>query len=181
MLPVKSRTFQAKGRTFTHHFVDSPEVAVIVPILPDGRFVLVRQYRAALDRETLEFPAGKLEGREPAEEGARRELAEETGYRAGALDYRFSFYPVPGYSTELIHVFVATGLVAGATDFDEAEDLRNVSMTAEDISRAIADGRLRDGKTLLAFLGWTAGVRAAYPAESVAGDAEGPGQPPADW
>lgn len=181
MLPMKSRTFQAKGRTFTHHFLDSPEVAVIVPILPDGRFVLVRQYRAALDRETLEFPAGKLEGREPAEEGARRELGEETGYRADTLDYRFSFYPVPGYSTELIHVFVATGLDAGATDFDDAEDLYNVALTEDELSRAIADGRLRDGKTLLAFFGWRLDARAAYPAESVAGDAEGPGQPRADW
>lgn len=181
MLPLKSRTFTAKGREFTHHFVDSPEVAVILPLLPDGRLLLVRQYRAALNRELLELPAGKLEGHESAEDGALRELAEETGHRAERVRYLFSFYPVPGYSTELIHAFLATGLVPGATSFDEAEELVSVPLTEAEMERAIREGRVRDGKTLLAYLGWKAGLSAPYPAESVAGDPSGPGQPEGRW
>ncbi|MBX6350695.1 MAG: NUDIX hydrolase [Clostridia bacterium] len=163
MLPLRSRTFSARGRTFTHHFVDSPEVAVILPELPDGRIVLVRQYRAALDREILELPAGKLREGESAEAGARRELAEETGYRAGRLRYLFSFYPVPGYSTELIHAFHASRLAPGPTSFDEAEDLRNVPMTAAELEAAIAAGDVRDGKTLLTYLAWKSGLAAPFP------------------
>lgn len=156
-------------------------MATIVPLLDDGRFVLVRQYRAALDRETLEFPAGKLEGRETAEDGARRELAEETGFRAGRLEYLLSFYPVPGYSNELIHVFVATSLTPGETSFDEAEDMRNVLFTEAELDRALRRGDIRDGKTILAFLAWRAGARAEFPAESRAGDPDGPGQPETSW
>lgn len=180
MLPLRSRTFSAKGRTFTHHFVDSPEVAVIVPELPDGRLVLVRQYRAALDREILELPAGKLAAGESAEAGARRELAEETGYRAERLRYLFSFFPVPGYSTELIHAFHASGLSPGETAFDEAEDLANVPMTGDELEAAIRAGRIRDGKTLLAYLGWKSGLRAPFPEESRPGPADGSARPPAD-
>ncbi|MBE3589919.1 MAG: NUDIX hydrolase [Firmicutes bacterium] len=181
MLPIRSRTFQAKGRTFTHHYVDSPEVATIVPLLDDGRLVLVRQYRAALDRETLEFPAGKLEGHESAEDGARRELAEETGFRAGRMEYLLSFYPVPGYSNELIHVFLATSLTPGPTAFDDAEDMRNVLFTTDELDRALRRGEVRDGKTLLAYLAWRCGARAEYPPESRAGDPHGPGQPSTGW
>ncbi|MDI3297919.1 MAG: NUDIX hydrolase [Bacillota bacterium] len=150
MLPIAERRFTVRGREVTHWFVDSPRVACVIPILPDGRILLERQYRAALDSWILELPAGKADPGEELEACARRELEEETGYRARSLRELFWFWPAPGYSNEEIHLFVARDLERGERNLDPGEELEVEPLTLEAFLAAVEAGRIHDGKTLLA-------------------------------
>ena len=94
--------------------VRHPGSVAIVPVLPDGRIIMVRQYRYAAGRELLEIPAGTLELGEPILDCAMRELKEETGYEAETFKPLLSCYMTPGYSNEIIHFFVAKGLMEAA-------------------------------------------------------------------
>ena len=152
MLAIAQRTFEVRGVSHTHYWVEVGPVVVILPVLGDGRRVLVRQYRAALDRRTLEFPAGHCEPGERPEDAARRELAEETGYIATAMRPLFRFEPAPGYTDEVIHAFCAEGLRQGATSFDPGEDIEVLAWTSAEIEAAATGGGLTDGKSLLLWL-----------------------------
>lgn len=153
MLPIGQRTFQVRGTQHTHYFVKVGAVVVVLPQAADGRYLLVRQYRAALDERILEFPAGHCEpGEEPAA-AARRELEEETGYAARDVRYLFRFHPAPGYTDERIFAFAARDLVRTSTRFDPSEDIEVLPWTAAEIDAAIAGGRLCDGKSLLIWWG----------------------------
>ena len=154
MLPISERRFQQAGKTFTHYFVDSAPVACIIARNAEGRFLLVRQYRAPLDKKIIEFPAGKIDPGEEAIAGARRELEEETGYLAGTLRPVFRFFTTPGYSTEEIHVFYAENLQPTQTNFDEGEDLETLFWSEDELEKAIERGEIFDGKTILAFWAW---------------------------
>lgn len=151
MLPIASRTFTLRGREHTHQYVNSPEVACIIPVDSRGRLLLIRQYRAPFDRVITEFPAGKLEPGESPEEGALRELEEETGYRAGRLRHLLSFYVTPGYSSEIIHLFLATELTPTQTNFDDGEEIATEAWEPPAVARAIEAGEIMDGKTILGF------------------------------
>ena len=139
------------GRRFEHHIVFHPGAAVVVPVLPGERFVLVRQYRAAAQRALLEFPAGTLESKESPLECAKREIIEETGYRARRWKRLGSFYPAPGVSTEFMHLFLATGLspAQGVPDLDEFLEREIISFPR--LQKLIFQGTIVDGKTLLGF------------------------------
>ncbi|MBX5464681.1 MAG: NUDIX hydrolase [Clostridia bacterium] len=150
MLPIAERRFTVRGREVTHWYVDSPKVACVIPLLPDGRILLERQYRAALDRWILELPAGKAEPGESVEACARRELEEETGYRAASLRELLWFWPVPGYSNEEIHLFLASGLEPGERKLDPGEELEVEALALETFLAEAEAGRIHDGKTLLA-------------------------------
>ena len=111
--------------------------------------LLVEQYRKAVESSTLEIPAGTLEEGESAQECAERELVEETGFRAGKMERLVEFYPSPGFSSELISIFKATGLkqVSGV----EAE----LSVKFEGVKELLAKvrrGELKDGKTIVGVL-----------------------------
>jgi ADP-ribose pyrophosphatase len=152
LLDLRQRTFQVRGRTVTHHYVHFGEVVVILARDEEGRVLAVRQYRAALDREILELPAGRVEAGEGPEAAARRELEEETGYRAERLERLLWFWPTPGYSDEVIHVFTASGLRRTAPRPDPGEDIRLVPLTPAECERAVRAGEIRDGKSLVALL-----------------------------
>ena len=133
--------------------VRHPGGAMAVPVLADGRFLLVRQYRFPLDRWLLEFPAGTLEpGEEPAST-IRRELEEETGYRADSLTELGQFPLAPGYSDEFIHAFRAAGLAPldqpPAQDADE--DMTTVLLDATELEAAMRNGRV-DAKSMAAYM-----------------------------
>lgn len=157
-LRLRSRRVEVRGRAVTLEWVEFPPVVAVLPITDDGEIVLVEQYRAPLDRWTVEVPAGAADPGEPLEDAARRELAEETGYRAAHLERLASFYPAIGYSSEEITIFVARGLVPGETDFDEAEDIRVVLRTPEQVEEMVRRGVIRDSKSMLAFLLWRQGT-----------------------
>jgi len=151
------RTFQVRGQPHTHSFVLTGDVVVILAEASDGRFLLVRQYRASLDRQTVEFPAGHCEPGESPEAAAGRELEEETGHRCARLRFLFKFEPAPGCTDEVIHAFWADGLEPTATSFDPGEDIEILRWSPNEIDAAAREGRLTDGKTLLLWLARKAG------------------------
>ena len=139
------------GRTVVRQVVKHPGAVVIIPQLEDSRLVLIAQYRFAVGATLLEFPAGTLEPDEAPLEYARRELIEETGYRAEHWRALGIMYPSPGYYTEKQHLFVATGLVPDHAAGDEDEILEVKGLTVQEVERAIASGVLVDAKSIAAY------------------------------
>jgi ADP-ribose diphosphatase len=123
-----------------------------LPVLDDGRVVLVRQYRYAVDERVWEIPAGRLDPGETAAEGARRELEEEVGLRASALDPLLEFYATPGFCDERLHLFRASGLREIPPRPEDDERIRKGTFTLEEARAMMRRGEVRDSKTLLALL-----------------------------
>ena len=139
------------GEIAVRELVLHPGAAAVLPILPDGRILLVEQFRAPVGKTLVEIPAGKLEPGETPLACARRELREETGYEADEFSAMFSILTTPGFSDERIHLFRADGL-RRITDRDAREIDRVVLLApAEAIARAL-DGRIEDAKTVLALV-----------------------------
>lgn len=126
--------------------------ACVVPVDENGNVYLIRQYRKVLELETLELPAGKLEEDENPYYCAVRELKEETGFEAERIEPLGELFPTPGYSDEVIHIYLATGLRSGKQELDPGEFLKVVSLPFADVLDAIFDGRIRDAKTVVGIL-----------------------------
>ncbi len=137
---------EKKDRIILEH----PGAAGAVPLLPGGRILMVQQYRAAAGRETLEIPAGKLEPGETPEESIRRELIEETGYRAGSLKHLRSYYPSMGISDEIIHIFRAEALTLIGEPSGEETGLKTVILPLDEVREKIESGEILDSKTIIA-------------------------------
>jgi ADP-ribose pyrophosphatase len=124
----------------------------VLPLHADGSVTLIRQLRPAIDRILLEIPAGRLDpGEEPALCGAR-ELLEETGLVAGKLESLGIMHSSPGVFDEVIHLFLATGLVQGEADPEHYEDIETVRMPLSEAVRLATEGVITDSKTSLALL-----------------------------
>jgi ADP-ribose pyrophosphatase len=139
------------GRTVVRQVVKHPGAVVIIPQLEDSRLLLIEQYRFAVGATLLEFPAGTLELGEAPLECAKRELIEETGYRAEHWRALGVTYPSPGYCDEQQHLLMATGLVPEHAAADEDEILEVKGLTVQEVERAIADGSLVDAKSIAAY------------------------------
>ncbi len=126
-----------------------PGSAAAVPVLPGRKVALVRQYRPAIARDTLEIPAGKLEAGESARECLKRELVEEIGYRAGRLKHLTSFHPSFGISDEIIHIFLATKLTRTETLSRDESRIEIVILPIRRVKRLIAAGEITDAKTII--------------------------------
>jgi ADP-ribose pyrophosphatase len=131
-----------------------PGGALAVPVTPEGKLVLLRQYRFTVQGRLLEFPAGTVEPSERPEETIKREIEEETGYRAHQWRKLCEYFMAPGYSDEIIYAFLAEELELlenpPAQDIDE--DIETALMTVEDVEKAIHDGDLADAKSIAAFM-----------------------------
>ncbi|HIK32757.1 MAG TPA: NUDIX hydrolase [Oscillatoriales cyanobacterium M59_W2019_021] len=127
-----------------------PGGALAVPITPEGKLVLVRQYRFAVQGRILEFPAGTVEPHEDPAETVKREIEEETGYRAHRWQKLGQFFLAPGYSDEVIYVFLARDLEKLETpqNLDEDEDIETVLMTPQELEAAIVNGEPVDAKSI---------------------------------
>ncbi len=137
------------GKLTTREVVRHPGAAMVVPITDDGYVIMVRQFRKPVEKVCLEMPAGKLdEGEEPAE-CARRELEEETGYRAGKIEHIISIDTSPGFSDEVIHIYVATGLTGGESKPDNDEFLEIEKVKISDLIKLIYQGNINDAKTII--------------------------------
>lgn len=150
------------GSTGTLEMIRHPGASAVVPVLGDAgddpEVLLIRQYRYAADQFLYEIPAGRLDPGETPADCARRELQEETGYTASRVEHVFTMYTTPGFTDEKIHLFVATGLVAGQAH-READEFMELVPTR--LSRALAmveQGAIQDAKTALALL-YAAGFR----------------------
>jgi len=123
-----------------------------LPVFDDGRLVLVRQYRYAVDALVWELPAGRREGGEAPEAAARRELEEEVGLRAARLEPMATFWTTPGFCDEVMYVFRATGLEAVPPRPDADENIENANFTLDEAMAMVRRGEVREGKTLVALL-----------------------------
>lgn len=140
------------GRCVQREVVEHHGAVAIVALADPRTVILVRQFRAAVGEHLLEVPAGTLEdGEEPAQ-CAARELEEEIGYLPGTLKPLFSQYLAPGYSSEVLHVFVAEHLTRSVANPDDDEDIEVVRVDVADVQGMILDGRIRDAKTIAALL-----------------------------
>lgn len=145
------------GRRSVREIVHHPGAVAILPLHRDGRVVLVRQFRYAVGRWLLEVPAGTREPGESPESCARRELEEETGYRAETLRELISFFVSPGWTDEELVVFVAEGLEWRGARPAADERVQVVELPPEEIRQAIRRKEIQDAKTLialLAYFGW---------------------------
>ncbi len=139
---------RVEGEPVVRDVVVHPGAVVILPRLTDGSVVMIRQYRHAVERELWELPAGTLEPPEEPADCARRELEEETGYRAGRIQPFGDFYTSPGILTERMWAFQADDLIPGDPSCDVDEKIK-VEVVAEATLRAmVLDGTIVDGKTL---------------------------------
>lgn len=123
-----------------------------LPVLDDGRIVLVRQYRYAVDERVWELPAGRIDPGETPEAGARRELEEEVGYAARAMELLSVFYTTPGFCDERMHVYRASALHPVPARPEEDERIETGTFTLDEARAMIRRGEIREGKTLVALL-----------------------------
>jgi ADP-ribose pyrophosphatase len=149
----RDRVRTPDGSESVREWIDHPGASAIVPLFDDGDTVLVRQFRYPPRRTFLEVPAGKIDvpGEDPSGVAAR-ELEEETGWKADAFQHLASTYPCIGYSNEVIHFYLATGLRRGEQDLSEGEFVEVVRMPLEAAVRKARSGELKDMKTVAALL-----------------------------
>jgi ADP-ribose pyrophosphatase len=140
------------ARRFTLAILRHPGACAVVPLLDDGRVLLLRQYRHAVRRTLWEVPAGKLDPGEALEQCALRELKEETGYSAGSLTALGTICVTPGYSDELIHLYLARDLRAGEQALAANESIVCEAMPLAAAVRMAEDGEVSDAKTAIALL-----------------------------
>lgn len=144
------------GRYAEVDVIEHPGAVLIVPFLTKDAIVFLHQYRPVLGRYLLELPAGTLDKNEQPPDCARRELIEETDYRAGALTLLGKIYPVPGYSTEVIHIFKAEKLTRQKGIKDSDEVIQTKILHKSEVNKLFRTGRIPDAKTIcaLSLCGW---------------------------
>jgi ADP-ribose pyrophosphatase len=140
------------GREHEREIVRHPGAVVILPLLPDGRVVFVKNFRVAVGETLIELPAGTLDHDEPVIKTAERELAEETGYRAGKIEHLLTFCMSPGILDEKMHLFLATELIAGETALEPGEDIQPFLCPWNEALELAKTGEIRDAKSLVGLL-----------------------------
>ena len=141
------------GNKSVREWIKHPGAAAVLPVLPDGRMIFVRQYRYPIQQVTLEIPAGKLDAvdEEPLV-CAKRELSEETGYEADKYHFLTKLATTVGFSNEFIYVYAADGLTPGKQHTDEDEFINVVLLTMDEAMAKVKSGEICDAKSIVAIL-----------------------------
>ena len=142
----------ADGKRHKREVCVHPGAVVILPILPDGRVLLIKNYRYAVGESLLELPAGTLDKGEEPINCAGRELIEETGYTAGRLKALGSFFASPGILSERLYAYAAYDLQPGRPDFDEGEQIEPHPVAWDDAIDMVRSGAIKDAKTIATLL-----------------------------
>ena len=145
----RDRVALPNGQEAVREYLTHPGAVAIVALLDDGRVLLERQYRYPIAKACIEIPAGKLDPNEDPLLCAQRELAEETGYTATKWSYIRRIHPVISYSTEFIDIYLAQGLVPGASHLDEEEFLDVFAAPLEQLITWVEEGEITDVKTTI--------------------------------
>lgn len=139
------------GKKGEYHFVHVNGSSMVIPVLEDGRMMLVNQYRYLASRESVEFPCGSVKDGSTYEETARHELAEETGFEARDLQCAAEFNPYNGVTDEMCKVFLARELTPVDVQPDETEEFEKILIEPEEFEDKIRTGEIWDGMTLAAW------------------------------
>ena len=126
--------------------------SIMVAVTDEGKIIMERQYRKALEKGFLELPAGKADPGEDAETTAIRELAEETGYTASSVKRLTSFYPTCGYSNEYLSIYLCRGLTGGEKHWDKDECIEILEYDPDELIEMIMSGEIEDSKTIIGIL-----------------------------
>lgn len=141
------------GNVVEWDFIGHKGAAAVVPVREDGKLLMVRQYRNALDRYTLEIPAGGLNSPdEPTRDAAARELEEETGYRSDELEWLITIRTTVAFCNEKIDIYVAKNLIKTEQHLDEDEFIHVEAYSVEELSKMIMEGKIEDSKTVSAIM-----------------------------
>ncbi|MBR1729190.1 MAG: NUDIX hydrolase [Selenomonadaceae bacterium] len=154
LLHVKKDTVELpNGHQAPREWIKHPGAAAVIPLLPDGNIILVKQFRYPIGQVTLEIPAGKLdaEGEDPLD-CANRELSEETGYTAGKIWKLTSIATTVGFSNEWIHIYAAEDLTPGKQHPDDDEFINYLKVPLNDAVKMVEEGKIFDSKSVIAIL-----------------------------
>ena len=143
------------GATAELELITHPGASAVVPMKDDETVIMIRQYRHAVGGYIYEIPAGKLDPGEDPRDCAIREVEEEIGYKVGTLEPLLSFFTTPGFTDEIIHIYLGKDLTPGTQNLGEDEVLEIIEMSLAKTIDLINDGTIKDGKTII-------GLQAAY-------------------
>lgn len=154
ILKVYTDRVEVNGRESNWDYVHHNGGAAVVPVTKEGKILMVRQWRNALDRYTLEIPAGALEKDEPGEVCVARELEEETGYRSDNIEWLVSTNSWPAFTNEVVEIFVARDLIPSKQAFDEEESIEVEEYTIDELKELVLSGEIKDSKTVAGILAY---------------------------
>ena len=140
------------GNTANRDVIRHPGAVAVIAITEDNKMLFVEQYRKALDKITLEIPAGKIDKGESPEKSVVRELEEETGFKSDNIKFLGKIVTAPGFCDEYIHIYLAKDLKTGIKEGDEDEFINVKEFSMEEIKKMILSGEIYDSKTLSALL-----------------------------
>ncbi len=142
---------KGNGRVTKRVFINHPQASAIIPFISDDKIIMVRQYRYALKRETLEIPAGKIDEGESPEQCIKREMIEETGFDAGSIEWIYTYAPAVGYSNELIHIYKGEHLHKLDATIDNSEISSIEIIEIKEVLEMIKNHTIYDSKTIIAM------------------------------
>ncbi len=137
------------GNHSIREYIKHPGASVVIPYLGNNKIIMIRQYRYPIQMVMLELPAGKIDPGESPEKTMARELAEETGYHPGSLQFICKIHPCVGYSDELLYLFWANDLRLSVTPSDDDETIETVEMSIDAAMELVFSGQVTDAKTLI--------------------------------
>lgn len=153
---VNEKVHLPNGISKRYDFVRHKGAVVVIPLLSKDKAVIIRQFRVVIGKYIYELPAGSIDKGEKPAACAKRELIEETGYKAGKTEFLGNIIPCPGYSTEVLKIFKATSLKDVGHNNEEDEIIEPVAVTKGQVRKMFKDGRIVDAKTIASFamIGW---------------------------
>ncbi len=140
------------GKISHREIVEHNGGVAMVAVKDDGKVIMIKQFRKPIEKVIMEIPAGKIEKGEEPYSTAVRELKEETGYTANKIEFLTKFYPTVGYSSEALHIYLCTDLIAGETEFDENEALDIFEIDLDELFKMAVNGEIEDGKTAIGIM-----------------------------
>jgi ADP-ribose pyrophosphatase len=141
-----------RGQVYTREYVQHPGAVTIIPLVDDDHLCLIRNYRLAVHATLIELPAGTLDPGETPAETARREITEETGYRAGEVELLTAFWMSPGILDERMWLFAARDLTPGEPSREVNEEIENLVVSRAEALEMVRDGTIQDAKTIAGLL-----------------------------